>query len=269
MAGKPNGLVILIVVLLICSLGLGWYGFDLLQKEKAKVESLNEEIIVLTQKNKQAQIEIDDKKSKITALESQLQETNAELLTLRSSLEKEKSDKSQALSKVKELTDQISAKENEKATLEKKLTDSENTLREVDKRVKEMEEQLKSAEALKKDLEKKVLDLESKSQNVELGKIVVNPDAPKGAEGSKSSGKPVKALEGKILVVNKDYKFAVINLGSKDGVSVGSIFSVTHNNKNVGDVKVEKVHENMSAAGFVTLELKDKLAEGDSVALKK
>lgn len=57
-----------------------------------------------------------------------------------------------------------------------------------------------------------------------MGKIVVSPepaDAKKGAEPLKEAA---KKLEGKVLVVNKDYRFAVINLGSKDGVVTGMIF---------------------------------------------
>jgi len=41
-----------------------------------------------------------------------------------------------------------------------------------------------------------------------------------------------------------------------------------HGGKNIGEVKVEKVHDTMSAAGFVSPELKDKILEGDSVIQK-
>jgi hypothetical protein len=124
---------------------------------------------------------------------------------------------------------------------------------------------LKELESTKKAFEEKVKSLEEKVQNVELGKIVVSPDQ-KGAEAQPAAA--VK-LEGKISVVNKEYNFAVINLGNKDGVNVGDVFSVIHNNKNAGDLKVEKVHDNMSAAGFVTPDLKDIIAEGDRVELKR
>lgn len=75
--------------------------------------------------------------------------------------------------------------------------------------------------------------------------------------------------EGSIAVVNKEYNFAVINLGNNEGVKLGAVYSVFHNNNYIGDVKVEKVHESMSAAGFVTEELKDKITEGDKVVEKK
>ena len=63
--------------------------------------------------------------------------------------------------------------------------------------------------------------------------------------------------------MNKEYNFAVINLGSKDGVNVNDIFSIYHDNKYIGDVKVGKTHDSMSAADFVSASTKDLVSEGD------
>ena len=68
--------------------------------------------------------------------------------------------------------------------------------------------------------------------------------------------------------MNKEYNFVVISLGSKDGVVINDQFAVYHGDKYVGDVKVEKVQESMSAAGFVAEDIKNKVKEGDKV-LKK
>jgi hypothetical protein len=82
------------------------------------------------------------------------------------------------------------------------------------------------------------------------------------------SKSPILSPEGKVLVVNNDYNFIVINLGNKEGVEIGQLFSVYRGNKYIGDVKVEKVHDSMSAAGFVTPDIKDKVNEGDKVVRK-
>jgi hypothetical protein len=60
----------------------------------------------------------------------------------------------------------------------------------------------------------------------------------------------------------------VINLGSKDGVALGNEFAVYRNNKFIGDMKVEKVHDAMAAAGFSSPDMKDKVNEGDKVVQK-
>jgi hypothetical protein len=49
---------------------------------------------------------------------------------------------------------------------------------------------------------------------------------------------------------------------------VGDIFSIYHNNKDIGEVKVEKVHDSMAAAGFSASDIKDKVSEGDKVVQK-
>lgn len=83
----------------------------------------------------------------------------------------------------------------------------------------------------------------------------VRADSPAGQKGS-------------ILVVNKDYNYVVINLGNEEGVRLGDLFSIYHKNKYIGDVKVAKVHDSLSAADFVMPEIKDKINEGDVVVKK-
>ena len=84
----------------------------------------------------------------------------------------------------------------------------------------------------------------------------------------KTAVSAARSLDGKVLVVNKDYNFLVVNLGAKEGVNVGDVFSVYHNNKYAGDVKVEKVHDAMSAAGFTSADMANKVSEGDRVIPK-
>ena len=116
---------------------------------------------------------------------------------------------------------------------------------------------------------------------MELGTVVVSPQdapvlktTPAAAKPGATAKQPVKqkaekkAIEGKILVVNKDYDFAVINLGSKDGIGTGDAFSAYHSNKYIGDLKVEKLHDSMAAAGFGSAEVKNKISEGDKVVRK-
>ncbi|MFA5100642.1 MAG: hypothetical protein WC547_07160 [Candidatus Omnitrophota bacterium] len=264
MAGQNTGLKLLVVFLLIISLGLGGGGYVMLKQEKDRSMKLEEQLNETQRKYRDARAEVDSKNMKISGLESSLESASSQISSLNTKIATEQAAKNDALARLEELKTEASKKS---ADLEKKLSKSEGALREVDTRLKEMEAQLKSAETKKAELEKKVKALEEKVSSVELGTIVVSPE-PAVVSKKAESAKPAKMLEGKVLVVNKDYRFAVINLGSKDGIVAGTVFSVTHNNKNVGDVKVEKVHDTMSAAGFVTPDLKDKIIEGDSVTQK-
>jgi len=257
--------VIFLIILLIIFLALGGFAFYLLQQEKARSLALNEELEVERTKLKAAQAELEDSKNKTARLQTNLNEAQLRINTLMNDLEKEKAARQEALVQISQLNASLEEHNTLKVNLEKKLSDSEETMKAMEERVKEMEGRLKELEEKKTALENKVRIFEEKYGNVELGKIVVSPEA---AASSATTSAAVAKLEGKVLVVNKDYNFVVINLGSKDGIVIGNVFSVYHNNKNVGDIRIEKVHDSMSAAGFMTMELRDKIVEGDKVELK-
>jgi len=215
-------------------------------------------------------------------LELKMQEAKIQIDKINGDLQQEKAAKEDALSQVIQLKGDLEQQKTMKADLEKKLNQAQ---KDTDK----IQVQLKDLSSKKTELEKKIKDLEiqakaAQDQGVELGTVIVTPETStvvpmqsakpgteKQAAATKPAGKqPAKAgaSEGKVLVVNKDYNFAVIDLGVKDGIEVGNSFSVFHNNKNIGEVKVEKVHDSMAAAGFVNPDLKDKVTEGDKVVRK-
>ena len=117
-------------------------------------------------------------------------------------------------------------------------------------------------------------------QEVSLGKIVVDTQQDAGAVSSaavkveagmtKAASGPAAApiLEGEVLVINKEYGFVIANLGTDDGVNVGDIFAVYQQDKYTGDIKVEKTQEVMSACGFVSADIANKIREGDKIIRK-
>ena len=174
-----------------------------------------------------------------------------------------------------------------RADLESKLTAAQED-------IKKTQTQLRYLEAQTSQFESKIKELETQVHGVELGKIVVSPESKETKKkGAKEAAKALKnapkekllesnpvveaakaapaltgALEGKVLVINNEYNFAVLNFGSRDGINLGDLFSVYHNGNYIGDLRVEKLHDSMSAANFVTPDLKDKIAEGDKVVQK-
>jgi predicted nuclease with TOPRIM domain len=257
--------VIFLIILLVIFLALGGFTFYLLQQEKAKSLAFSEEIEVIRTKLKVTQAELKDSKDKVTRLESNISETQLRIDTLMSDLENEKAAKQEALVQASQLNASLEEHNTLKLNIEKKLSDSDETIKAMEERIKEMEGELKELGEKKAMLENKVKIFEEKYGSVELGKIVVSSEA---AVPSATTSAAATKIKGKVLVVNKDYNFAIINLGIKDGVAIGNVFSVYHNNKNVGDIKIERVQDSMSAAGFMTMELRDKIVEGDRVELK-
>ncbi|MCX5708911.1 MAG: hypothetical protein NTY14_08105 [Candidatus Omnitrophica bacterium] len=268
MSNNKGKAVVFLMVLMLVALGLGAGVFYLLQQEKAKSADLTQQLETAKAEQQATKSELEDAKIRISGLQSNLSDAQKKIDDLNNNLEKERSAKNVSLKDVEKYKSDLAKEQSLKAGIQKDLDDSVGTLKAMEARLKEMESKITDLESKKKALEQKVKGLEEKVQNVELGKIVVNPD--QAAAGDEQVGASAGAkLEGKVAVVNKDYNFAVINLGNKDGVTIGSIFRVIHNGKNAGDLKVEKVHDNMSAAGFVTPDMKDKIAEGDKVELKR
>lgn len=281
MEGKAKGVFVLLSVIMVFALALAGGGFYLFQKEKERNIVLQEELDDIRSRQKMTEVKLLDSQKLITTLELKLEEARFKMESLETDLKQERSAKDEALAKIEQLRVGLEEQKNLRSELERKFNLAQ-------KEAQSIQSQLKVLEAKRGELEEKVKDLEVQQSQVELGKIVVTPEsaqtsstalmyaspaassAPKTKEKVVSSAKKPagSSMEGKVLVVNKDYSFAVINLGSKDGVAVGTMFSVHHNNKYIGDVKVEKVHETMAAAGFVSDEIKNRISEGDKVVRK-
>jgi len=145
--------------------------------------------------------------------------------------------------KVKEQVEGELASEKEKSsTLKKELEDKEQQIktnldkleREITAR-KKVEAQLMIALKEKENLEDRVRNLKE-TPNIELEKIVI---------------KPGSVVTGKITMVNKEYAFVVVNLGSQHNVKVGDTLSVYRNDEFIGKVQIERAEEKMSAAAVL------------------
>ena len=323
--------IIFLVILLLLSLSVAWVGFMLLQKEKALKAEVEERLrdtelkFNISEKNLQkAKEEVDEVKTKLQASEDQLKNLQEELKAEVEAREK-------SVAEVVQIKQELEGQKQLKEELERQLS---NAKAEVDRITSQNKELEKSKAELNARLSK---------QEVELGKIVVNPEAPSdliivsspeqekaqttapdantpstpaanpqvpAPENAKvnapvaapenlpaptpanvpapapenppaappaaapvappqASPQANEALSGKVIVVNKEYNFVVIDLGRKSGINTGDIFTVLRDNKKLGEVKVEKVHEAMSAANMVSANMKDNVKEGDQVQRNK
>jgi predicted RNase H-like nuclease (RuvC/YqgF family) len=267
---KVKAPILILIVLIIISLAIAVWGFYLFQKEKAKSLRLQDKLEEITVDLRRTESSLDEYKKKSSGLESQLKSAEGNIEKLKSELEEEKAAREQTEAKMELLRQDLEQQKELRSDLEKRLSQTQEE-------AKKTQAQIRGLEAKKQELEAKLSDLGKQSQGVELGEIVVSPETSKPLEVTE---KPAEALvkkekitaiegrEGKVLAVNKDYNFVVINLGSKDDIGLDDLFSIYHNNKYVGDIKVEKVHEAMAAAGFVSSDMKNKVFEGDKVVQK-
>jgi uncharacterized phage infection (PIP) family protein YhgE len=251
-------LIALFVISLLAAIGV----FYLFQKEHAQNINLRAQVVELEARQLLTNKQLDEARRKATDLEFRLQETKNRMDSLASELAAEKSAHSQA-------TNQLEQLKNDIAQQKSLREDLENRLSQVQEGSQQAKEQIKIMQQQKAALEQKIKNLEAGSGGVELGTVVVNPEV--GTKTSKVIKKEQPALTGtleaKVMIVNKEFNFVVINVGSKDKVSVGDEFLVSRAGKPIGEIKVEKVHEFMSAAGFA-VELKDLIKENDKVTQK-
>lgn len=282
MPDKIKSPILILIVLIVLSLTAAGGVFFFLQKEKAKNVAMQEEMDDILTRLRVTENKLDTSNKSIIEISGQLDQAQGKIATLTSDLEQERASKDQALAQADQMRMALEQQKSLKAELDRKLSDAQ-------KQALKLESQLKSLQDEKGELEAKVKSFQEQSgQGVELGKIIVGTEVvasakqvaapvavkkgkPKPKQEVKDEVKDVPAaanLEGKILVVNKDYNFAVLDLGTKEGVNIGDVFSVYRKNKYLGDVKVEKVHDSMSAAGFASADMNTKVVEGDKVVRK-
>ncbi|MDD5116310.1 MAG: hypothetical protein PHW98_04520 [Candidatus Omnitrophica bacterium] len=268
-------LIGLIIVFFVISAGLTY----LFQNEHAKCLRLQAQVDELTAREKITEGKLEESKKKVSDLTLQLQEAKDRIVSITEDLDKEKAARQDSSRELDQIKADIEQQKSSRQDIENRLTQAQEEGRKLRQRLKELEQK-------KSELEERLKKLESGASDVELGKVVVNNESAVQAEPGDASGDEdmseetngpqeqkgnpaplANPLEGKVTVVNKEYNFAVINLGEKDGVKVGNEFSVTRDGKVIGDIKVEKVHESMSAAGFAA-GLKDLIQENDLVVQK-
>lgn len=252
MRQKGKSVIILLVLLLVLSLAVAGVGFYSLQKEKTRVMALTEDLETVKVEKRAVQENLEKSRRTTDELNIQLKDAYKKAESLNRQLEEAKREKDQVYAQteslMKDLQSKLQQKDDEKRGLEQRQTQMQNEIDNLQAKIQSLQAE-KAAEPKKE---------------VELGKIVV------ATEQASAQIRPQAAppLEGKVLVVNKDYDFAVINLGSRDGVNIGQTFSVSCDNKDIGDIQVEKIQDTMSACAFVSKEIKNKVKEGDRVIRK-
>jgi FtsZ-interacting cell division protein ZipA len=275
-AGVPVTIILIVSIIIVLSLAVS--GFYLFQKERTKNIELQDQIDEISTKQRITETKLKESEKLISDFQVKLKDAQIQIDTLNNGLQQEKTARQEALSKIEQLRVDLEQQKGFRSDLENKLNQAQKDVRKTQAQLKELDSQ-------KAELELKVKNLEKESENVELGKIQVVPEAAVApAKGQakraqapalaaaavtqkKVSAPAVSGPEGKILVINKDYNFVVINLGARDGVDTGNTFSVYHINKYIGDVKVEKVHDSMAAAGLVSGDI-NKISEGDKILQK-
>lgn len=246
MGRRAKAGIIVLIILLILSLagaGVGFYSF---QEERTKAIALSEELDDLKIKKRIVEAKLAESKKIIDDLNEQLDVVQIRVKQLNDELQQERSDGNNLRSRINNLQSQLQEQEKIKKELEAKQVQAQ-------KRIVE----------LGVDLSKYKI-----KEEVTLGKIIISDKKPVSEEVT-SVALNSSTLEGRVLTINRDYDFAVINLGSLNGLNSGEIFSLYKQDSYIGDIQAEKVQETMSAFGFVSDGIREEVGEGDEIILNR
>lgn len=261
MAGKARGsaAVIILILLLIVAMGAATLGFIGLQKEKQHSAELAEEVAQLEVKKRSAEQEarnlkyqVGDLKRLIDRQQEEIQEFNAKIASANEELSAERKAKEGAISELERFRGELSALRTAKSNLESELKASNDALADLKDKLSALESSKgeaakeasaqKSAEAADVQLDKIVIASQQSSQPAAPSEGAVQTDAAQ-PDAAKSG-----PLEGKVLVVNKEYDFIVISLGKKDNVAMGDAIEILRKDKKIAEAKIEEVRDAMSVA---------------------
>ena len=230
-----------------------------LEKVTSAKEALEQEKEELTKAKETLESQLNDATSKAKQIEEQFaaEKRNREAMA---------ADLSRAQSEAGDLLTRLESERREKLDLTEELSKAKQSYR-------SLSNELTTLRQAKEALEKRVKEMLSAQTN-EADRIVVTPtpSAEVPVRPSQQPQKPAavstvpgKSLEGKVLVVNREFNFVVVNLGSKSGIKEGTRVSVLRGDKSLGTAQVEKLYENMAAATIMTEEKKGQIKEGDTV----
>jgi len=184
-----------------------------LETTKFAKEQAEAKVIKIEEKFKELSFRFDDVKQKSEYGAVELEAKKAELAKIRVDLDNEK---------------------REKLSISKKLDSLQADYDRANKEMSRLADE-------KADLEKRMSDLREK-QSVNLDKIVVKTDEADGVTQAK------QAMQGKILVVNKEYSFIVTDIGQDKNIQKGAKFDVMDGAKFLGQAEIDKVYDTMSSA---------------------
>lgn len=179
-------------------------------------------------------------------------------------LVREKNDKSRIEASLKTITNenlalarQLKSLNGQKTELEKKISQLQEDKTGLDSRLSEAEtkltERVSKISQLKEQLEGLIIQKEpgtyaSQKDSVELSPIVVRAQNQAAAASLPESVKVVTTGSMcKVLAINRDNNFVIVDAGEASGVKIGDTFSVYRDGEKIGSVEAIQTRKNISA----------------------
>lgn len=142
------------------------------------------------------------------------------------------------------------------------------------------EEQIEGMRQLVRDRENLVQTLQTHIQSIEKlvskdGLTAVFSAAVKAVETQKNQAatkvpqsvtQQKVILRGEVVMVNRQYRFIIVNLGAEQGITTGSLIDIFQNGKFLTKGRLERVYPSMAAGTVLDEGAMEAVREGDSVS---
>lgn len=239
-------------------------------KMQAELKEAKRQLTIAADKNKEADEKINNLLEEIDLNEGLRKELKTENVSLKESLENAKKEKE----KMKAELDAAQARVD---GAQSKIDEAEKRYKEVQELYKLEQDKANALQSSVKQLEEFKAQAEEKIQTMKGDLKGFNPHMPQDEPVASRDNKvqldkivvdPNDGARGRVLSVDKEAEFIVCNLGMKKGVKVGDILSVYRGEEYLGDVKVSRVQEELSAADIIPPFSSRKVRKNDNVVFK-
>ena len=272
--------LILVIVILISGVSISLF---MLQKETQTRQATEQTVSDLTTRNTKIEAALKEARKQIDVLEGKKKDAEDRINSLLEEVDLEKGLNEKIKADNKKVRDDLEAEARSKLELRQKLIKEigiiQTRLKEAEKKVQGHEEAVTGFQekivALEKkntDLEQKLKELNESSAAKQMGREII--PAALGAMQDKVNldrivVTPETAKEGHVLNVDSETQFLIFDIGAKSGIKQGDIMSVYRGKSYLGDVRVTRVQDEMSAADFIPPFSSRKVRKNDQVVVKR
>ncbi len=185
-----------------------------------------------------------------------LKRTADELATTKNELALTKDELARSQEEVKQLTETVARKDAEIATKDGQIAQLEQDKAGLQVQIDDLNNTIVKLEDEKQDINDKVITLQQ--QIVELEALTGD-----------SIGRPLpRGLSGKVVLVNKDWNFVVLDLGSDAGLVPNAEMLVHRGDQLIGKVQISGVTRKLAIADINSEWMESAVKEGDFVAVQ-
>ena len=244
--------IILVTILLVSSTAIGFFMY---QKENQMRKDLEAQLQESVQAQNKLSEQLKEAKNQLTILEDKNKEADNKINNLMDEAELNEGLRNELKKENASLKDSIEAAKKEKDSIRTDLDMAAKKLQENQELLKAEQDKTKNLLAKVDELKNaQIISNTSASNKMELDKIVVAED---------------KENKGRILSIDKESEFIVCALGVNQGVKSGDILAVYRGDHYLGDVRITRAQEEMSAADFIPPLTSRKVRNNDTVVLKR